>query len=374
VGVHRWAEAERVLAVRLDGAGDLLMTTPALRALKRGGEPRQVALLTSSMAAETARLVPEVDEVLVYDAPWVKATATRPDSRAEFAMAGLLRELRLDAAVIFSVYTQNALPAAFLCYLANIPLRLAHCRENPYQLLTHWVQETEPAQGIRHEVQRQLDLVGAVGCATGNLGLSLRVPPEVRARVPDIVAAAGARPDVPWIVMHPGASAPSRRYPPEQFAAAARRLAETGGWQLLLTGTAGEAPLIAGIQAAAGVRTYSLAGRLKVAELAALIAEASLLIANNTGPSHIAAAVGTPVVTLYALTNPQHTPWGVPSRVLFHDVPCRFCYKSVCPQLHHDCLRRVSPEAVAEAACDLLETAHLATGAPARGHAGGGVL
>ncbi len=59
---------------------------------------------------------------------------------------------------------------------------------------------------------------------------------------------------------------------------------------------------------------------------------APLLVSNNTGPVHIAAAVGTPVVDLYALTNPQHTPWGVPNRVLYHDVPCKYCYKSICPR------------------------------------------
>src|SRR5205823_9895959 len=100
--------------------------------------------------------------------------------------------------------------------------------------------------------------------------------------------------------------------------------------------------------------SHSLAGRLGLADLAALIGLAPLLIANNTGPVHVASAVGTPVVDLYALTNPQHTPWMVPSRVLSHDVPCKWCYKSVCPQGHHDCLRKVTPESVAAAANALL--------------------
>jgi hypothetical protein len=89
-------------------------------------------------------------------------------------------------------------------------------------------------------------------------------------------------------------------------------------------------------------------------ELAALIALMPVLVANNIGPAHIAAAVGTPVVDLYALTNPQHRPWSVPSRVLPHDVSCRNCYKSICPQGHHDCLRLVPPDAVYQAALDLL--------------------
>ena len=79
-----------------------------------------------------------------------------------------------------------------------------------------------------------------------------------------------------------------------------------------------------------------------------------MLISNNTGPFHIAAAVGTPVVDLYALTNPQHTPWMVASRVLYQDVPCKFCYKSICPEGHHHCLSLVAPETVVQAASELM--------------------
>jgi ADP-heptose:LPS heptosyltransferase len=82
---------------------------------------------------------------------------------------------------------------------------------------------------------------------------------------------------------------------------------------------------------------------------------ASTLVSNNTGPVHIAAAVGTPVVDIYALTNPQHAPWKVPNHVLFHDVPCRFCYRSTCPKTHHDCLNLLDPSRVAAAARDLLQ-------------------
>src|SRR5581483_1678534 len=116
----------------------------------------------------------------------------------------------------------------------------------------------------------------------------------------------------------------------------------------------GERELIENIRQVIAAPTHSLAGCLNLAELAALIAQAPLLISNNTGPAHIAAAIGTPVVDLYAQTNPQHTPWQVPHRLLYHDVPCRNCFKSVCPQGHHDCLARVPPEAVVQAALELL--------------------
>jgi ADP-heptose:LPS heptosyltransferase len=133
-----WTRARRVLAVRLDQTGDLLMTTPALRALRAGGA-RQVTLLTSPAAAEAAALVPELDDTIVYAAPWMKATAPCSSSARDLALAALLRARRFDAAVIFTVYSQNPLAAALLLYLAEIPLRLAHCHENPYQLLSDWL-------------------------------------------------------------------------------------------------------------------------------------------------------------------------------------------------------------------------------------------
>src|SRR5690606_30525168 len=126
------------------------------------------------------------------------------------------------------------------------------------------------------------------------------------------------------------------------------------GWRLALTGAPAEHELVERLAREGYGAAVSLAGALSLAELAALIAEAPLLISNNTGPVHVAAAVGTPVVDLYALTNPQHTPWHVPSRVLYRDVPCRNCYRSVCPEGHHACLEGVSPERVVEAACELL--------------------
>lgn len=349
-----WKLARRVVCVRLDTLGDVLMTTPAMRALRLGVPGRHVTLLTSAAGAAAGALVPEVDEVLVYDAPWLKATAPRTTSQPDWAMIERLRAGQFDAAVVFTVYSQNPLPAALLCYLADIPLRLAHCRENPYQLLTDWVREEEPDRRLRHEVRRQLDLVATVGCETADERLSLQVGEAARERVVRRLRWQGVDMARPWVVMHPGATALSRRYPPEQFAAVARQLVCEDGMQVVWTGTAAEGELIEAIRQWMEGPSYSLAGQLTLEELAALLAYAPLLIANNTGPVHVAAALGTPVVDLYALTNPQHTPWQTPHRVLSYDVPCKYCYKAVCPEQHHACLRLVSPAAVVGAARDLL--------------------
>jgi lipopolysaccharide heptosyltransferase II len=341
-----WGEARRLLCVRLDSIGDVLMSTPAIRACKESFDC-QVTLLTSSAGAAVARLVPEIDTVTTFAAPWMKPVASRGDQ----AMIRRLEAARFDAAVIFTVYSQSPLPAAYLCYLAGIPLRLAHCHENPYQLLSDWVPDPEPATTIRHEVQRQLDLVAAVGARTSDERLSFAVPPAARATIRALFPSR----EKPLVVVHPGATAASRRYPPEQFARAADLVIEETGCQAVFTGDAHEQALIRSVQERMSRPSTSLVGRLDLAQLGALIDEADLLISNNTGPAHIAAALGTPVVDLYALTNPQHTPWQVECRVLYHDVPCRNCYKSVCPAGHHDCLKRVAPERVAAAALELLQ-------------------
>jgi ADP-heptose:LPS heptosyltransferase len=185
--------------------------------------------------------------------------------------------------------------------------------------------------------------------------MAVRIPGRARRRVGEWLEEQGLDRGRPWVVIHPGSTAPSRRYPPESYTEVARELVLVHGVPVVFTGGAAERGEIERIRLAmAGAPSLSLAGELDLAELAALISRAPLLVSNNTGPVHVAASVGTPVVDLYALTNPQHTPWGVPHRVLNHDVPCKYCYKSVCPEGHHDCLRLVRPGQVVDAAIELL--------------------
>ena len=353
MNLNAWQRARRVLCIRLDNLGDILMTTPALRALKHAVPDRHLTLLASPSGATAAGYVDEIDDVVAYEAPWMKQPNASADSVSDIAAE--LRRRDFDAAIIFTVYSQSPLPAAMVCCAAGIPLRLAHCRENPYRLLTDWVRETEPDHGVRHEVQRQLDLVAYAGCHTDHLRLSFSVPAHATAWVHRRLHALGIDTSSRWVLVHPGATAPSRRYPAELWATATERLGREARCPIVFAGSGEEGSLVESIRQSLTVRSHSFCGELDLARLGALIALAPVLLCNNSGPAHIAAAVGTPVVDLYALTNPQHTPWQVSHRVLFHDVPCRFCYRSECPQGHHACLRRVDPGAVAEAAMALLQ-------------------
>lgn len=350
-------DVKRILCVRLDHLGDVLMTTPALRALRESAPGRHLTLLTSPAGAPIAPYLGEIDDLIVYDAPWVNpAPHGTPDDHA--ALITRLRDGGFDAAAIFTVYSQNPLPAALLCFQAGIARRLAHCRENPYSLLTDWVVEPEPHASVRHEVERQLALVRAVGARIEDPRMRLVVRDEDRDALRARLALHGIANDERIVVLHPGATASSRRYPGEQYASALDRLTGSLDVRVLLTGTRDETALTRAVldaaQPATRRRLVDLAGAFGLGEFIALLEASDLLIANNSGPVHIAAALGTPIVDLYALTNPQHTPWGTPHRLLYRDVACRWCYRGECPVGHHACLVGIAPDEVAQAALALL--------------------
>jgi lipopolysaccharide heptosyltransferase II len=358
--LQRWSQARRVLAIRLDNLGDVLMTTPALAAMRESLPQAEITLMCSPSGALLQPHLPMVDHVLVHKAPWVKHE--QPGTALEdFLLVDTLSRQSFDAAVIFTVCTQSALPAALMCRLAGIPLRAAYNRENPYELLTDWLPEPDlSVASARHEAQRQLELVQHLGWRTADARLRLQLRPQDHEGLAAKLRQAGLAPGAAWIVVHPGATAASRRYPADRFGMAAEAIAQDSGCTVVFSGSAGEQPLIAQAQATMRRPSISLAGALSLGELGALIAGAQVLVSNNSGPVHMAAALGTPVVDLYALTNPQHTPWLVPARVLNHDVPCRNCLKSVCPQGHHDCLAKVPSEEVAAAALSLIQQRRLA--------------
>lgn len=369
----RWQHAQRVLVVRLDNLGDVLVTTPAIHAIRKALPHAQITLLASPLGAQVGRLNPDLDDVIVYEAPWVDPWCRLPhDSAREQAMIARLRAGQFDGAIIFTSFRQSALPAAYLCYLADIPLRAAASVDAAGSLLT--TRHKHP-QRMMHEVERGLDLVGALGIHSAERDLVLRVPAAARADAHAWLTAHGAR--RPLIVLHPGCTMPARTYPWEQFAAVAELAIRQVGASVVLTGSAGEAELVARIhqriERQARAAALPCAGALSFAAFCALIETADLVITNNTGPMHIAAALKTPVVALFALTNPpeQWGPWRVPHRLLFHDVPCRICYSRICPH-GHECLRLVTPAMVLAAAEELLAAHGATAGAPTQAALAGG--
>ncbi|MBA2395580.1 MAG: glycosyltransferase family 9 protein [Ktedonobacteraceae bacterium] len=355
---ERWSSAHSVLLIRLDNLGDMLLTTPAFHAVKEALPGARLTLLASPMGAQVGNLDPDIDAVIIYQAPWMDPWGKLPqDSQREQQLIAQIKEQHFDGAIIFTSYHQSALPAAYLCYLSDIPLRAAASIDGPGSLLT--TRHKHPIR-MMHEVERGLDLVAALGMTTIDDDMVLNVPDSALVRVSSMLVAHGARQEKqPLVVVHPGCSMPARTYPRELYTEVVRLLIEQLHAFVIVTGASDEQELVASILEGVPVEyqhtLLGQAGILSFPELCALIQSADLTITNNTGPMHIAAALKTPVVALFALTNPpeQWGPWHVPYRQLYHDVSCRICYQRVCPY-QHECLRLVSPGMVVAAAHELL--------------------
>ena len=344
-------DLRRLLLVRLDNLGDVLLMTPAFRAVKQALPGTHLALLAGPAGCEIGRLNPDIDETILYHAPSEDVYFQLPqDPDREIAAIETLRERNFDAAIIFTSYKQSALPAAYLCYLAGIPLRAAGSFEGPGSLLTHRhrYEETSPP---KHETLRGLELTEFLGFPRVEPDMVLVPREEDEEGAVRLLERYGVE---HFVLVHPGASASSRAYPPEHYATVVEELAEKGGLPVLVTGGPGEEDLSHRVAGSAGI---PVGGETSFGEFAALIGRAAVVVTNNTGTTHVASAMKRPVVTVFAGTNPpeQWGPWRTPSRLLTHSVPCAPCYKRVCP-IGHECLSGIAPRSVVGAALDLLRS------------------
>ena len=332
------------LAVRLDSDGDVLLTGPALRALAAGS--RRLDLLASPAGQAAAGLLPGIDEVLLLDPPWsgYEPPAVEPEPLEE--MLRLLRQRSYDLVVVFTSFHQSALPVALLAKWAGVPRVVAASEDYPGSLLDVRVRRMPggapddggPVGG--HEVQAALAVAEAAGFALprGDDG-RLRVRP---------VSHHGPAIPGPYVVLHPAASVPSRSMRPDQAAEVAAAL-EDDGWHVVVTGGPGQEEVGRRVTPPAG---QDLVGRTSLAGLASVLAGAACVVVGNTGPAHLAAAVGTPVVSLFSPVVPAErwAPWGVP-HVLLGDqgAECRLSRARECPVPGHPCIAGVSPREVTDA-------------------------
>jgi ADP-heptose:LPS heptosyltransferase len=333
------------------------MSSPAIRALKENFNC-SITLLTSSMGAPIAQFLTFIDRVITFDAPWVKLN--NQGGTHEFNELVLqLKKEQFDGAIIFTTFSQSALPAALVTYLAGIKRRMAFCRENPYALLTDWIPDKEPYSFIQHQVQRDLNLVEKAGAVIKDDNLILQLQKDLHDQIARKLESLGVNFSNPWIIVHTGVSEPKRRYPADLWAAAINQIVDKFGYQVLLTGNREEIRSIEEIRINTGNHVYNTAGILSLEEFITLIKEAPLLVSVNTSAVHIAAAMGTPQVVLYALSNPQHLPWKAKGNLLLFDIPAELRSRNEILQhthrnFHPQDLPMVRPEDIVEACSSLL--------------------
>jgi len=348
-----WAVLERILMVRPDNLGDVVMLTPALRALRAAAPQARLDMLVSPTGAALRPLLPDLDGLVTVAPSWQQVTTDATPGRlaaAEFALVHLLAGRGYDAAVVFTSPTQSPWPAVHAAMLAGVRVRVAQSAEFAGAVPSHWV--TPPPEGT-HQVDRCLHLLEAVGVAPVGRRPALRVPESGREPADDALRDAGLRAGDAFAVLAPGASCSSRRYPVAGFARVARQLA-AAGLPVLVTGTANEADLVAGVVDGAGHRGVRTLPVLPVESLAGVIERAAVAVTNNSGGMHLADALGTPVVVAWAGTEPvgDMGPRAVPSVLLGRATACSPCRQFRCPY-GHECLD-LDPVLLATAALDLV--------------------
>ncbi|MFI1538626.1 glycosyltransferase family 9 protein [Streptomyces anandii] len=321
----------KALVTRLDSFGDVLLAGPAVRAVAARAD--HVTLLCGPRGEPAARMLPGVDDILVWDAPWA-GFEPPPVNRAE--TEALLAAVDADTALVLTSFHQSPLPTALLLRLAGVRRIAADSVDYPGSLLDVRHQRAPHA----HEAEAALDLAEAAGFPR---------PDDTRLRVlppPDTSALTGPE---PYLVVHPGASVPARAWSPGRCAQAVRELT-AAGHRVVVTGGRGERDLTARV---AGAHGLDLGGRTEAPELAGVLAGARAVVTGNTGPAHLAAAVGTPVVSLFAPVVPAERwrPYGVPY-VLLGDqkAPCADSRARNCPVPGHPCLESVTAHDVLAAA------------------------
>jgi ADP-heptose:LPS heptosyltransferase len=323
----------RALVMRLDNDGDVLLCGPAIRAVAAGAD--HVTLVCGPRGAQAGALLPGVDAILVRRAEWIDPAPPAVDRAAIERHVDELAAVGADAAVVLTSFHQSPLPAALLLRMAGVRRIAAISEDYPGSLLD--VRLRDP--GDVHEVRRALAVAAALGfeLPAGDDG-TLRVA----AGEPPAGLPAGG-----FVAVHPGASVPARAWAPERHRELVRMLAD-GGRRVVVTGGPGERELTASVAGAPRPEVRDLGGATTFAQLAAVLARADAVVVANTGPAHLAAAVGTPVVSLFAPTVPaaRWRPWGVEHELLGLDVPCAGCRARECPVPGHPCLGGVSAGAV----------------------------
>jgi ADP-heptose:LPS heptosyltransferase len=339
----------RALLVRLDNLGDVLLAGPAVRAVEASGFA--VTLLCGPNGRTAAHLLPCVDDVWEFRAPWIDPDA-HAVQRAEIeALVSRVAASGFEQAIICTSFHQSSLPTALLLRMAGVPTIAGNSEDFPGTLLDV---RHRPPDDV-HEVERSLSLAAT-------LGHHLPATDDGKLRVVVDRTTITAPFAKPYVVVHPGASVPARAWNPDANRAAVDALV-AAGWPVVVTGASSEEALTAHVAGGHGDGVVDLGGATDLRGLAAVIAGAAAIVVGNTGAAHLAAAVGTPVVSIYAPTVPaaRWHPWRVSHIVLGRqDIGCRHCRARICPVPGHPCVASIEPRAVVAAVHTLTGNVRLA--------------
>jgi len=350
---RRRPPVRRILLMRLERIGDLLMVIDAIRDARTAWPAAEIDLAVGSWNAPVASLVPGISRVVTADAPWLARDTPGDSWRTLIAKARAWRSQRYDLVVNFEPDIRSNL----LAWLSAAPARFGYSSGGGGSLLTDATVYDQRSH-VSMNAQRLIARAAQGHDLPGGTSSRLALPREASSRARNMLRALPR----PMVGIHASGGRESKQWHLDRFAAAARAIVDARGGTIVLTGSAGDRPLIDRVAAdLAGVRVIDAGGTVDLVTLAALLAELDVLVTGDTGPMHLAAAVGTPVVALFGPSNPErYGPIGEAHRVLRVDLPCSPCGQVRLPPERcrghvPECLDRINVERVVAAALDVID-------------------
>jgi len=316
------AEPRRILLVRADGIGDVVLTIPAFRGIRERFPAARITLMAAPAARPIVEPMPWFDQIRYVDFPWmgtgVPWSALRETIRE-------VRNTRFDLAVDL----RGDFRVILFLYLCGVPRRVGLSVSGCDFLLTDAVDPPADA----HVMEWGLGLLARLGADASRRDLELPLVEEDRRFAARVWQEEGLEAAWPVVAIHPDARWYGRKWDHDRYAAVADRLVDRHGARILLTGAPSEAPCAADVAARMRHPSVVLAGRTTVGQLAAVFARSDLFLGVDSGPAHLAAAAGTPVVALFGPTDPAaYRPCGSAHRTVTRreHFPCSPCAQQVC--------------------------------------------
>lgn len=331
--------AKRILVIRTDRLGDVVLSTPVLTALRQKFPHAFIAMLLRPYTAELVAGHPHVDAILCDD--------VENENRSFQGFLHLVKRIK-EGRFDVSIVLHPSLRLAVLCWLARIPLRIGSGYRAYSFLFNRKIFQHRKNSG-RHELDLNFDLLKPLGISQGPISFALAVPENARQRVHALLLEHGIADDTPYVVLHPGSGGSAMDWPSDRFAALADKIQQEQGFRVVVTGNKYEAILVDRMSTHAQKPFIRFDGRLGIKEMLALLSRAQMMVANSTGPLHMAVAMGTPVVGLFCpLQACSPLRWGPYNRedsVLMPPVPpCTACDRNRC--LLGNCMELITVEQV----------------------------
>ncbi len=321
--------------------GDAVMTTPAMAVLRSFFPTAEIVVVANPLVAELFSPHPDCDRVIIYD-----KKGQHRGIRGRLQLCRKLRQEHFDLAILF----QNAMEAAIISRLAGIPRRAGYTTDGRGLLLNYRVPVGESERRLHH-TDYYLNLLLSLGIAAAKAPLRLFTTEDELLWAQEKLAQNSR-----WTAINPGASYGSaKRWLPERFAAVADRLHEKCRQNIVLIGGPGERDIGRDIEKMMVHQPLNLIGKTSVREMTAILAGCSLVITNDSGPMHVAAALNIPLVAIFGPTDHTTTsPMTVKARIIRKNTPCAPCLLRQCPK-EHQCMQEVTAEEVFQAAVELLD-------------------